>query len=162
MAAKPISPDTIERIVADWRTGAYSQNELADKHGVSKGAVNKYTRGVAQDMTDIVTAGVQYKRGLAGHDDRMMTAVNDVIDRRTRHLQFFDDASLTIAKKAVQRVRDDEMTMADMRHASEIVARQREGVLGKSPEVAVQINNNNTNQNVIDNISDDELDDIIS
>ncbi len=31
--------------------------------------------------------------------------------------------------------------MVDMRHASEIVSKQREGVLGKQLETAIQINN---------------------
>jgi len=75
MAAKPINPVTEQMIVADWRTGEYSQQDLADKYKISKGKTNNLCKGVEQDMTAIVTAGVHYRQGLAGQNDRLVTAV---------------------------------------------------------------------------------------
>ena len=80
MAAKPLSDSITKDIIADWRTGAFSQQKLADKHKVSKGVVNKLCKGVEQDTASIVTAGVNYKQGLSAHDDRNVTAVTAVVD----------------------------------------------------------------------------------
>ena len=49
MAAIPLNPDKAAQIVADWRTGEYSQRQLADKHKVSNGKVNQLCKGVGQD-----------------------------------------------------------------------------------------------------------------
>lgn len=140
MAAKPIDSSIALSINADWRTGAYSQQALADKHRVSKGVVNKLCKGVAQDTASIVTAGVEYRTGLAEHDDRNVTAVTAVVDERTKHIQFFTNA-------AVRNVQDA-MTVpcegqADYRMRADTILRGRETVLGKTPDMAIQVNNNN-------------------
>ena len=140
MAAKALSSSIAESIVADWRTGAYSQQDLADKHTVSKGVVNKLCKGVAQDTAAIVTAGVQYRQGLAEHDDRNVTAVTAVVDERTKHIQFFTVAAVTNVEQAMAMPCEGQ---ADYRMRADTILKGRETVLGKAPEVAVQINNSN-------------------
>ena len=44
MASIPISSEKAANVVADWRTGAFSQQDLADKYKVSKGFVNVTTQ----------------------------------------------------------------------------------------------------------------------
>lgn len=145
MATVPIPPDKVERIIADWRTGEYSQSEIAWRHKVSKGLVNKHVKGILQDMTEVVNAGVKYRQGLAEHDDRIVTAVTEVVDERTKHLTFFNKAGLVLAQAAVKRVQaDPTIPMQDMRHASEVVAKQREGILGKPVDTQINIQNNQT------------------
>lgn len=53
MAAKPLESAKAESIVADWRTGEYSQQAVADRNSVSKGAVNKLCKGVEQDTLPV-------------------------------------------------------------------------------------------------------------
>jgi len=50
MAAIPLNPDKAAKIIADWRTGEYSQRQLADMHKVSKGKVNQLCKGVDRDV----------------------------------------------------------------------------------------------------------------
>ena len=50
MAAKPLDPVLIDNILIDWRLGQFSQQDIAEKRGVSKGAVNKLCKGVARDV----------------------------------------------------------------------------------------------------------------
>ncbi len=145
MAGKPISTAIVERLIAEWRTGEYSQRDLAGRHKVSAGLVAKHTKGVEHNVSGIVSAGVQYRRGLAEHSEHsahVAAAIETAVEERTKHLTFFNKAGLILAQAAVKRVQSDpNMPMQDMRHASEVVAKQRDGVLGKAPEVAVQINN---------------------
>jgi hypothetical protein len=142
MASKKIPPAKVERLVAEWRTGEYSQRELAKRHKVSNGFVAKHTKGVVSNVSDIVNRMVSDRLALAEHTPAVVSAVNNAVDERTRHLVFFNNAGMILAQAAVKRVQaDPDMPMQDMRHASEVVSKQRDGVLGKSPDVAVQINN---------------------
>ena len=73
MAAKPKNLVTEQMIVADWRTGEYSQQDLADKYKISKGKANNLCKGVERDMSAIVTA------------------VTAAVDSRTIHILLFND-----------------------------------------------------------------------
>lgn len=139
MAAKPLAKKIAEMIVADWRTGGYSQQALADKYDVSKGAVNNLCKGVDQDTAAIVTAGILYQQGLAAHDDRNVTAVTEVVDERTRHAKFFNAAALKNVSQAMASVCDSQN---DYRARADTISKGREVVLGKIPDAAIQINNN--------------------
>ena len=141
MSAKPLNPDLAATIVAEWRTGEFSQQDLADTHNVSKGVVNKLCKGVEQDTAPIVTAGVQYRQALAEHDDRNVTAVTMVVDERTKHIQFFNNATLKNLSVMVKKV-DTNTSIMEHRIAQAAIKDGRETVLGKSPDVAVQVNNN--------------------
>lgn len=141
MSCVPTNPDIIGRIVAEWRTGEYSQQDLAVRNKVSKGLVNKHTKGVEQDMVAIVTAGVSYKQALATQSDRMVTAMTEVVDERTKDLIFIRRASLIVAQKAVHKVQQEDCTMQDLRHAQEVIGKGKENIYGKAPETAIQINN---------------------
>jgi hypothetical protein len=138
MAAKPLDPIKAESIVADWRTGEYSQQDLADRHKVSKGAVNKLCKGVEQDTAAIVAAGVLYKQGLAAHDDRNVTAVTNIVDERTKHIQFFTSAAVINVRKAMEEPCEGQV---GYRMRAETILKGKETVLGKSPDTAIQINN---------------------
>ena len=139
MAAKPIPEVVAKDIVADWRTGAFSQQELADKHKVSKGAVNKLCKGIEQDTAAIVTAGIEFRQALAGHDDRNVTAVTAVIDDRMRHIEFFNSAAVKNVTEAMAMRCEGQN---DFKARADTIAKGREVVLGKTPDTAVQINNN--------------------
>ncbi len=143
MAAKPIGSVKSESIVADWRTGEYSQQRLAEKHGVSKGVVNKLCKGVEQDTAAIVTAGVLYRQGLAAHDDRNVTAVTAAVDEITKHIQFFTNVTIKNLSIMAEKI-DGATTIMEHRVAQAAIRDGRETVLGKQPDTAIQINNSNT------------------
>lgn len=143
MAAKPLDESLVKDIIADWRTGAFSQQKLADKHKVSKGVVNKLCKGVAQDTADMVTIGVAYKQGLSAHDDRNVTAVTAVVDDRTKHLQFFTHAAVQNVEEAMAMICEDQN---DFKLRADTILKGKEAVLGK--EAGMVINNTNAMQNI--------------
>lgn len=64
---------------------------------------------------------------------------NDLVDERTRHIQFFNNAAITNVKAAME----DECTgQADYRTRAETILKGKETVIGKIPETAIQVNNN--------------------
>lgn len=138
---KPIPQDRKDRIVADWRTGNYSQRELADTHKVSVGLVANLTKGVEQDVSAVVSAGVQYRQGLAAANEQsahIAHAIETAVDDRVRHLQFFTDAAIRNVKASFELPCESQREIKDR---AETILKGKEVVLGKTPDTAIQINN---------------------
>jgi hypothetical protein len=136
MAAKPVDKALAAAILIDWRVGQLSQQQIAEKHKVSKGLVNKLCKGIEQDGAAIVTAGVQFQQALSGHDDRMVTAMTTAVDEITKRLQFFRGASMMVAKTVASKVQRDGMNASyqDLNSAAHALGRMQDSVLGKSPD----------------------------
>jgi predicted DNA-binding protein YlxM (UPF0122 family) len=152
MAAKPLNQNVIDSIIADWRTGAYSQQKIADKYKVSKGAVNKICKNVEQDVTAIVTAGIEYKCGLAEHDDRIVTAINEVVTNESERIFKFKTMRDKITEKAFNRI-DRELTDCEVQHIKPLIeAADKTCVMAEiAPRfnpTATTINNLNAQQNI--------------
>ena len=143
MAAKAIDKAVAAAILIDWRVGQMSQQQVAEKHKVSKGLVNKLCEGVDQDGVAIVTAGVQYQQALSEHDDRTVTAMTAAVDEVTRQLKFFRGASMLVAKTVVSKVQQDGMNASyqDLNLAAHALGRMQESVLGKSPKTVINTTN---------------------
>ncbi len=139
MAAKSIDRSVAEAILIDWRVGQLSQQQIAEKHKVSKGLANKLCKGVDQDGAAIVTAGVQYQQALSDHDDRMVTAMTAAVDEITRKKKFFHGASMLVAKTVVSKVQQDGVNASyqDLNAAAHALGRMQESVLGKSPTTTI-------------------------
>ena len=143
MAAIPLNDDKVSRIVADWRTGAFSQQDLADKHKVSKGSVNKLCKGVEQDMTAIVTAGIQYQSGLSAQDDRIVTAVTAVVDEAASRMEWINKAAL---KNAQEAMKASCASQQDYKNRADTVLKTKETLFGRTPNTI--ISNTNAQQNI--------------
>ena len=97
MAAKPLDPAIAEAVVTDWRVGQMSQRQLAEKHSISLGMVSKLCKGVRQDAVSIVNAGIEYRQALAAHDERIVNAVEKVVDERIKRDGWHDHRILVIS-----------------------------------------------------------------
>lgn len=124
-------------IVGEWRTGVYSIRDLAKKYDVSVGFIAKHTSGIEKDGLAVVNAGVQYKQGLAENDEHFVNAVNDVVNKRTEHILFFNHAAIKNVSEAMATKCENQQ---DYRARAETISKGRETVLGKSPDTAVQVN----------------------
>jgi endo-beta-N-acetylglucosaminidase D len=143
MAAKPTPQTVIDDIKTDWRLGQMSQQAIADKYGVSKGVVNKTCKGVEQDVGPIVTAGIQYQQALHAHDDRIVTAVESHVDLVVSRLEYLNRQAM----RNVQESMDAECAdQSDFRARADTILKSKETLVGKSPDMAVQINNTNGSQ----------------
>ena len=141
MAAIPLNQDRVAKIIAEWRTGNYTQRDLASKHRVSVGYINKYVKDVKRDTAETVNKLVQGKQELSLLDEQAVNAVNDVVHERTKHIQFFTNAALKNVATAVKKI-SSETSQAEHKMLSETILRGKETVLGKDPDTAIQINTN--------------------
>ena len=156
MAAKAIDKSVAEAILIDWRVGQSSQDQIAQKHRVSKGLVNKLCKGVDQDGAAIVTAGVQYRQALSGHDDRMVTALTAAVDEITQRRRFFRGANMLVANTVAAKVKQDGLnaTYQDLSAAAIALGRAQEAVLGKAPSTVINASHTVT---AVPNTSPEEL-----
>lgn len=53
-----LSDQDKKNLIADWKTGRYSQRDLVEKYGVSKGTVGNLTKGIEQKNGHIVDAQI--------------------------------------------------------------------------------------------------------
>lgn len=138
MAAKALDKSIADAIIVDWRIGQLSQREIADKHGVSNGMVAKLTKGVERDVSSIVSAGIQYQQALHAHDERIVSAVEDVVSAAVKRAEWLNCQAL----KNVQEAMSAECAnQNDYRARADTISKAKDVVLGKTPDTAIQINN---------------------
>lgn len=149
MAAKPIDKAVTDAIRVDWRVGQLSQREIAGKHKLSIGSVNKICKGVEQDGVPIVNAGIQYQQALSGHDEPMVNAVNAVVDELAKLHKFFRGANVLVANTVASKVKEQgkNASFLELSQAASALGRTQESVLGKGPDTV--INNSNAVQTVV-------------
>ena len=138
MAAKPLDPTIAEAVVTDWRVGQMSQRQLADKHKISLGMVSKLCKGVEQDAAAIVNAGVQYRQALGAHDERIVNAVEAVVDERVKRQEWLNVQALKNVQQSMESRCEGQM---DYQRRADTILKAKETVIGKTPETAIQINN---------------------
>lgn len=137
--ARQTNAELKEKVVTDWKKGV-SQNDLAKMYGISKGTVNNWCKGVSQIIEPLVNAQVKINQELTNLTDRELTAFRNEVEERTKHLMFFTNSALKNQQLANRKLTQD-APITDLEAHSRITARNKETVLGKSPDTAVQINN---------------------
>jgi hypothetical protein len=140
MAAKPLDPEKVARIITDWRLGQMSQRQIAEKHKVSNGVVAKLTKGVEHDVSSIVSDGIQYKQALQAHDERIVSAVEEAVDERVKQMEWLNKAAL---KNVSEAMKAECTNQNDFRARADTIVKAKETVFGKGVETAIQINNGN-------------------
>ena len=148
MAAKPLSQKIKDAVIADWRTGEYSQRELAEKHQISNGAVAKLCKGITQDTSSIVSAGIQYRQGLAPLDEQNVSAITSAVDRVIKHREFFDNNTIKNLSIMMDKVGEG-LTISEHAQAQNALAKGKEVILGREAQTQVNIQNNTSSATIV-------------
>lgn len=138
MAAKPLDPNIVEEIITDWRLGQLSQRQIAGKRGVSNGAVAKITKGVSRDVSSIVSAGIQYHQALHTQDERIVSAVEQVVNEAASRMEWLNSVAIQNVRESMAASCENQQ---DFKHRADTILKGRETVFGKTPDTAIQINN---------------------
>lgn len=127
-----------EKILADFHAGK-SQNFLSKKYEVSPATINKLCKGVTPKNVDKVNTLVGLNTALSEQSEYEVNAIHSEVAERTKHIQFFTDAAVRNVAEAMLLKPDSHRAFKDR---AETILKGKETVLGKSPETAIQINNN--------------------
>ena len=164
MAAKPLDATIAENILIDWRLGQLSQRKIAEKHSVSNGTVANLTKGVVRDVSGIVSAGIQYQQALHTQDERIVSAIEIAVSEASKRMEWLNKANMTVANLTMRKIAIDmeAVSYQDLNAASATLGRTKDNVFGKSPETAIQINNQVEKTQKIYELTDEELEIIIA
>lgn len=91
-------------------------------------------------MAPIVDAGVQYRRALQAHDGRIVDAVEKTVDTIVSRLEWLNEQALRNVKEAMDAECENQ---SDFRSRALTINAAKETLVGKTPETAIQINNQN-------------------
>ena len=131
-----------ENILADWHTGQYSHSELGKRYNTSHVTIGKICKGIEPKHADKVTAQIAINRALMDESYKEVTAIEKVVDEKTRHLQFLHNATLKNISVMTKKLNEN-ATIQDHKQAQEAIhkAGQTLGVIdqfAKSGDVNVQ------------------------
>lgn len=132
-----------EKLIADISTGQYSVRELSSKHGVSVATVQSYKLNANMNNAEIVNAGIEYKTKLYSIKNKAeMNAIVNTVDEKVRKIMFFANSALQNQNFANDKI-SKSSNLFELQVHAKITAQNKETVLGKSPETAININNEN-------------------
>jgi len=111
-----------DQLLADWRAGGYTQQELADKHGTSRSNVSKLVNGIDKDLAAIVAKRIAVEQDITGLSGKEMDSVNEqtiqaieagkIIQVLTRN---------NLDGVAVKLQNHDELSMLDHKNAQDLI-----------------------------------------
>ena len=141
-----------EAILAEWKTGEYTQSEIARKHKVSAATVSALVKGVPQNLAELIDNQITIKQELAAYNEKERDLFTKIVNDKTAHIHFFTNAAVLNVQQAMAAQCEDQQ---DFKLRAETISKGREVVLGKEPAAAIQINNTQTISAV--KASDDDL-----
>ena len=134
---RSVSQAIKDKVIIDWRIGELSQRKIAEKYGISHAYVAKLTDGISRDCEQLVSTGVEYRQGLAKHDEKLVSAIERTVITKAALLETLNHYAMENANQAMQMTTDN---MRDLNQRAEIILKTKETVAGKQPETAIQIN----------------------
>ncbi len=149
MAKREISESIKTEALIDWRIGKLSQRDIADKYKISVGYVAKITKGVARDLSQVVSAGVAYNQGLIGNNEQIVSAIKEVVSDEVR-FRLENDAHLRLIQNKANTMLDAIDKPSDALALMTLTVKHREARLGRSPDTAIQINTNGAQVKTLD------------
>lgn len=132
-----------EAVLADWKTGKFSERDLAAKHKVSPSTVHKLVAGVEKTIEALASESVQLKQRVAELNEREKSNYEQLVEEKLAATKFFNGAHMLTARIAVMKLQADKQNASyqDLNAAANALTKAQEGVLGKQPAVALQVNN---------------------
>jgi hypothetical protein len=125
-------------ILADWRTGEFTQTQLADKYGVAIGTINNYCKGVPHTNSVLLKKIVESKHDLAVLNEKERDSVMKIAEQKTSHLVYLSHQAVINVQEAMEAGCG---TQADYFSRAGTILRAKEVIAGKAPETAIQVNN---------------------
>ncbi|OJJ28142.1 hypothetical protein [Campylobacter concisus] len=152
MGKLKLTDKTKEQIIADYKAGI-SQNQLAKNYKLSPATINKLCKNIPQENVEIVNTlvntAIATNRALEGKSQIEVNSIERIVDERTKHLLYFQNAALRNQKIADEMLEMSDK-IADVEAHSRITARNKETIFGKEPQTI--INNTNAQQNEVTEI----------
>lgn len=142
-----------QSVRADYEISGLSYSELAKKHNTSKPAISRrakkedWTQGKVEHLVQKKVNAIREIKEVEQQAERLVPldrlAIDNEVDKRLAQQQYFIDSAMSNQEKANGLINDlPVVELDDLNKHSQITARNKDTVLGKQPDTAVQVNNN--------------------
>ncbi len=143
-----------DKIVADYKLGCMSNQDIAYRHDVSEGTVRNHTKGLEKDNKYVYESGMEYYKNLANLDSYEFEVVKEIVELRNSQLHFISCATIKNVAHVSQKINSN-MTLDEHLKVQHILKKGRETVEPRRDNQAVTINQ--TTGINIKTLSDEEL-----
>lgn len=135
------------KILAEWKTGV-SQNQLSKNYSLSVATINKICKGIEQENIILVNTQAQINRALQEKSEQEVNAIQKAVEERTKHLLFFDNATLKNLSLMMQKI-DKNSSIQEHKTAQDTIAKGKETIFGKEADTQVNVQTNTAVNNLI-------------
>lgn len=111
-----------EALEADYHTGTYSKNQLAEKYNISHTAVNKRLRDIEPKFQELVSTQIAIKSELADQSFKQVSAIETAVDEAMRNRNLVFGVTCKALHKA-QKLLDETDNMYDVNTAVQLADR---------------------------------------
>ena len=132
-----ITDETQELILAEHKTGKFSQRELAKRYKLGLGTINKICKGVEQSLKSTIAKGTEYLTELSDLNEYEREAVTQAVSDNARAIIFFKQTAIKNQIMA-NRLLNEASDLSDIELHGRITARNKETMLGKNYELQEQ------------------------
>lgn len=131
------------RQAREYFESGLSLSQIYEKTKISKSQLSKrsnlegWSKETQKKQLVIDAARVKEAKGRLSETELLIH--NELVDERTHYLRFFNNAAMVNVEQAMAHGCDSQK---DFRDRAETIQKGRDGVMGKSPDTAIQINTN--------------------
>ncbi len=157
-----LTPEQWEVVRAEFETTNASLAQLSERHGVHKSNISKrakaeqWEKGKTQHLVEKKVNAIKELHETQQQTQHLNATTQQAIDcevqKRLEAEAIFIDAAKynqTLANQVLGNIDVEELRLTDLDTHARLTARNKETVLGKSPETAIQINNKAQGEPVI-------------
>lgn len=143
-----------EALLADHKTGAYTQRDLAKRYSISAGMVNRVVQGIQKENEQIVEKKIDVEHELKSFSKQEVNAVNEVVNKELKKREeaekidsYLNSAIGIAAKASVMLLQKEGVSMNEILQFSNAQNNLRVGLGTQEKFSKTTINNTNAQQN---------------
>ena len=146
-----LTPKQWELARQDYEIHGLSYSELVEKYGMSKGSISKRAKDecwrqgknehLIQKKVSVIKELKETEQQIEQLEPVVQKSIEHEVALRLARENLFIDSALRNQKKANEML-DMAVELSEINQHSQITARNKETVLGKQPDAAIQVNNN--------------------
>ena len=129
----------------EYYEAGLSLSKIVEKTGISKTQISKrsnlesWSKGTEKEQLIADAVKVRVAKGTL--TEQALSVHDELVDEKTKHIQFLNNLTLKNLSVMGKKINED-MEIIDHRNAQETINKGAERLIGKTPDTAIQINNN--------------------
>ena len=157
-----LTPKQWELAKQDYEIHGLSYSELVEKYGMSKGSISKRAKDeywqqgknehLIQKKVSVIKELKETEQQIEQLEPVVQKSIEHEVSIRLARENFFIDSAMMNQKYSNEEIQKSkemgELSIGELKAHSDITAKNKETVLGKQPDTAIQINNSVESNNL--------------